>query len=182
IHAEDKKELDEKIITKALNNLRDDEHDGTVLGVSKYTGKFLTILDKDINQVMLVLGTTGGGKTVTLRRFYQRAIVKGYPLIIVDGKPDEANIQYLQELASKHGREFFGFNCANNRHYDPLAHGGYTELKDKIVCLKDEWSSDYYRSIAEDYLQTTFQVLLKVGARLDLHSVVECLLYANLVA
>ncbi len=182
IHPDDIEEIGDKALTKALNNLRDDKFDGTVLGVSRHTGRYVTMPDRDINQVVLVLGTTGGGKTITLRRFYQRALTKGYPLIIVDGKPDEANIQYLEKLAEKNGRPFFGFNCANNRHYDPLALGGYTELKDKVVCLKDEWSSDYYRSIAEDYLQTTFQVLLKAGGRLDLNRVVECLVYKNLVA
>lgn len=182
IHPDDIEEISDKVLTKALKNLRDDKHHGTVLGVSKRTGKYVTIQDRDINQVMLVLGTTGGGKTITLRRFYQRALTKGYPLIIVDGKPDEANIKYLEKLAEQNGRPFFGFNCANYRHYDPLAHGGFTELKDKVVCLKDEWSSDYYRSIAEDYLQTTFQVLLKAGGRLDLNRVVECLVYKKLVA
>jgi len=182
LHPDDIEEVSEKVITKALKNLRDEKHNGTVLGVSKHTGKYVTIPDRDINQVMLVLGTTGGGKTITLRRFYQRALTKGYPLIIVDGKPDEANIKYLEKLAEQYGRPFFGFNCVNNRHYDPLAHGGFTELKDKVVCLKDEWSSDYYRSIAEDYLQTTFQVLLKAGGRLDLNRVVDCLVYKNLVA
>jgi len=181
IYADNMQEISDKTLVKTINHLDDDEHDGTVLGVSKHTGKYLTIPDKDINQVMLVLGTTGGGKTITLRRFYQRALRKGYPLIIVDGKPDDGNIQYLQNLAEQNDRPFFGFNCANNRHYDPLAHGGFTELKDKIVCLKDEWSSDYYRSIAEDYLQTTFQVLLKAGSALDLNRVVECLVYTNLV-
>lgn len=181
LHPDDMEEVSEKVITKAVKNLRDDKYNGTVLGVSKHTGKYVTIPDRDINQVMLVLGTTGGGKTITLRRFYQRALTKGYPLIIVDGKPDEANIKYLEKLAEQNGRPFFGFNCSNNRHYDPLAHGGFTELKDKVVCLKDEWSSDYYRSIAEDYLQTTFQVLLKAGGTLDLNRVVDCLVYKNLV-
>lgn len=51
-------------------------------------------------------------------------------------------------------RQFFGFNYDNFTHYDPLANGDASEIKDKIISLKDQ--SDYYRSIAEDYLQTTF--------------------------
>ena len=173
-------EISDEAVDQALKKLREDDHDGTVLGVSRYTGKYSVIADRDINQVMLVLGTTGAGKTITLRRFYKRAITKGYPLIVVDGKPDEENIAWLKALAEQYGRRFIGFNCGNYLPYDPLANGGYTELKDKIISLKDEWSSDYYRSIAEDYLQTTLEVLIKVKKSFDLRAVVDCLNYAEL--
>ncbi len=181
VHPDDLVEIKEKVVNKALERLRDEDHNGTVLGVSKYTGHYVVLPDRHINQVALVLGTTGGGKTVTLRRFYQRALMQSYPLIVVDGKPDDANISWLKQMAEKNGKPFFGFNCENKLHYDSLAHGGFTELKDKIICLKDEWENDYYKSIAEDYLQTTLEVLLKSGANLDLKRVVDCLTYTSLV-
>lgn len=181
-HFDEEIEIKEKVLNKKLKILREEDYKGTVLGVSKYTGQYVVVPDRDINQVALVLGTTGSGKTITLRRFYQRAILKGYPLIIVDGKPDDENIKWLSNLAQKYGRNFFGFNCGNKCHYDPLKNGGFTELKDKIICLKDEWENDYYRSIAEDYLQTTLEVLLKLNLDIDFKLIIDCLTYKNLVA
>jgi hypothetical protein len=168
-------------IKVAFKNLEKKVFDGTLLGISKFTGREVMIADAVVNQVVLVLGTTGGGKTITLRRFYERAIQSNQPLIIVDGKPDEENIAWLRSAALKANKVFMGFNCENHLHYDCLANGGFTELKDKIICLKDEWSSDYYRSIAEDYLQTTLEVLLELGNPFDLHKVTECLDYTELV-
>lgn len=176
----DVKELNDQAITRALKKLNDFHSNGTVLGVSKYSGNPVVVPDRFINQVALVLGTTGSGKTVTLQRFYQRAMLQGYPLIVVDGKPDEKNINWIMQCAKKNGRRFIGFNCGNYLPYDALAHGNFTELKDKIICLKDQWENDYYRSIAEDYLQTTFEVLLRSGGNLDLKRVVECLSYNQL--
>ena len=180
IITEEKPELDDNKIEKALKKLDDAQHDGTLLGVSKYTGDAVSINDRDVNQCALVLGTTGSGKTVTLRRFYQRAITKGYPLIIIDGKPDDENINWLTRQTLKYERPFFGFNCANYLPYDPLSNSGFTSLKDKIISLKDQWSSDHYKSIAEDYLQATFQILLQEGKQLDLKRVVDCLSYEKL--
>jgi hypothetical protein len=161
-HLHVRKELSDKKLESALKRVDESRYDGTVLGVSNYTGAPVVLPDNYINQVLLVLGTTGSGKTITLRRFYKRAITKGLPLIIVDGKPTTENIQWVQALAEKHNRKFYGFNCGNYAHYDCLSDGGYTELKDKVISLKDEWENDYYKSIAEDYLQAVFQVLSKL--------------------
>src|SRR3990167_9117753 len=163
-----------------FSSLNNQKEEGTLLGISKNTQQMVIIPDRAINQVLLVLGTTGSGKTITLQRFYQRAVNKHYPLLIIDGKPTSENIKQIFTLAKKSNQPFYGFNCGNFYHYDCLAHGGYTELKDKIISLKDEWSSDYYRSIAEDYLQTTFEVLLKSKEAFDLKTVVDCIEYETL--
>ncbi|BBB14770.1 type IV secretory pathway VirD4 components-like protein [Candidatus Rickettsiella viridis] len=164
---------------KRLTRQNKKNEDGTLLGISA-TKEAVIIPDAAVNQMALVLGTTGGGKTITLRRFYQRALQKTYPLIIVDGKPTQENVTWLQKKSQDYQRAFYGFNCGDYHHYDPLAHGGYTELKDKLISLKDHWENDYYRSIAEDYLQTTFEVLLTLKKNFDLKTIVNCLDFQEL--
>jgi hypothetical protein len=71
-------DIKDSVVSKTLERLDEkceENYDGTVLGVSKTTNRAVGLPDKFVNQLVLVLGTTGGGKTITLRRFYQRAIV-----------------------------------------------------------------------------------------------------------
>jgi conjugal transfer pilus assembly protein TraD len=174
-------DISNKQLDKIISRLPDAE-DGVLLGVSKQTGQPVVVPDHYVNQVVLLLGTTGSGKTITLRRFYQRAMQKKYPLIIVDGKPTQKSVEWVMKGAQQQGQPFYGFNCAKYHHYNPLAQGGHTELKDKIISLKDHWESDYYKKIAEDYLQTTFEALLNSGQSFDLKKVTQCLDYTVLAA
>lgn len=174
-NSEQKKELTSHQIKRQLEKLQDVRFDGTLLGVSKWTGKPVVIPDKDVNQMLLVLGTTGAGKTVTLRRFYQRALIQGYSLIILDGKPTAESVAWIKQRTLLAKRPFYGFACDEYRHYNPFAQGGQTELKDKIMTLKDKWENDYYKSVAEDYLQTTLEVLLSANDAITLEKIVTCL-------
>jgi len=177
---EDSSDLPQIKLTALLDKLKEEKHDGTLLGVLKSTGQPAFLSDQYVNEVVTVFGTTGSGKTITLRRFLSRSIKAGYPTIFIDGKPTDENINWVKALAEKTGRPFYGFNCGNFMGYDPFSDGGFTELKDKIMSLKDDWSSDHYKSIAGDYLQAVFEVIFKLGKAPDLKTVVDCLDYNQL--
>jgi type IV secretory pathway TraG/TraD family ATPase VirD4 len=174
------KKISRNRIDRILQKTKDEDYDGIVLGASLITGKRVIMPDYYVNQLVLVLGTTGAGKTITLRRFIKRALLKGYPLIIVDGKPTTENVNFAANLAKEHNRTFYGFNCGELNSYNPFSHGGYTELKDKIITLKDRWDNDYYRTVASDYLQTAIEVLIKSGQEITLRSIASCLEFENL--
>lgn len=155
-----------------------EDGDGSELGSGTH-GRF-AVPDSWLNKMLLIVGTTGSGKTTTLRHFYRRAIREGYAVIAIDGKPDQSNIEWIRREAEESGKNFNGFNCADFCKYDFLSSGGETELKDKIIALKD-WESDYYRSLSEVYLQTVFRLLRQRGGGFALSDVIRLLDYAELV-
>jgi hypothetical protein len=154
------------------------------LAVSLKNGKLVDVSNKQLNHILMVVGTTGGGKTVTLTHFYRRAIATGMPLTIIDGKPDDNTIHELARYAQSKGVPFYGFNVANFCKYDFLSDGSPTVIKDKIISLKNEseWSSDHYRSLAEMYLQTAIEVLQATENKLTLSALVDVLDVDELLA
>ena len=152
--------INQRAVNIALSKLKSFNENGIVFGVTTQDRKPVIMPDDNLRRGLFVLGMTGAGKTVSLRAIYERAIKSGIPLIIVDGKPDEnENIPYIRNLANNSGGDFYGFNCENNINYNPFATGDYTELKDKIMSIKDDWSSDHYKTLAGSLLQTTIEIL-----------------------
>lgn len=144
--------------------------------------RYLT--DKMLNEMFLALGTTGAGKTILLRNLYARNIMLNNACVVIDGKPDPKNIRFLEDLALKYEVPFYSFNCCENYTYDFLNNGTPTELKDKIIGLKDErdWDSDYYKTQAETYLQTALEVLKKVKDKITLDDVIDSFDFKSLKA
>ena len=140
--------------------------------------------DKMLNEMFLALGTTGAGKTILLRNLYARNIMLNNACIVIDGKPDPKNIRFLEDLANKYEVPFYSFNCCDNYTYDFLNNGTPTELKDKIIGLKNEsdWDSDYYKTQAETYLQTALEILKKVKDKITLDDVIDSFDFKTLKA
>ncbi|MEW5763300.1 MAG: helicase HerA-like domain-containing protein [Bacillota bacterium] len=142
--------------------------DGALLGTEKGTGKPVIITDREANQHVFLVGTTGSGKTTTLMNFVESAVTRGLPLVLVDGKGDPAFAGAVKILCERHGRDFRRFSMRGpSCRYDPLAHGGVTELKDKLLYLT-EWSEPHYEALAGRYLQFVFRVFERAVMRPDL--------------
>jgi hypothetical protein len=147
--------------------------DGSLLGVDKMSGRQVVLSDQEANTHTLVLGTTGSGKTVTVLNMVESAVDRGLPVLYVDGKGDQALAESVVEYAWSQGRPAYLFSLAGpSCRYNPLASGGYSAKKDRIIELR-EWSEDHYRKLAEGYMQTVFKVLEAVGIKTDLLTVAD---------
>ena len=141
---------------------------GTILGVNQYTGNYAVLADTVANLHTLLVGTTGSGKTSAVSNVIESAVLRALPLLFVDGKGDLALAHRVRDYAEQHQRPFYLFSMVGDSvRYNPLASGGFTAKKDRIIELR-QWSEDHYRKIAEGYLQTVFQLLERMQQRVDL--------------
>ena len=62
--------------------------------------------DEELNQHMLIIGTTGAGKTNTILNFVDSAISRNLPCVYLDGKGSVDLIDKLRSLATKYNRVF----------------------------------------------------------------------------
>jgi type IV secretory pathway TraG/TraD family ATPase VirD4 len=119
----------------------------------------VALTDRAANQHTLVLGTTGSGKTVTICNIVESAIARGIPLIYIDGKGDYDLASRVAQCGQRQGRPVSLFAMKGESvAYNPLAVGGFTSKKDRIIELR-EWSEEHYKKLAEGYLQSVFKVM-----------------------
>lgn len=137
---------------------RADVMDGTLIGMNAYGGKTV-LTDKEANQHALILGTTGAGKTVTVCNIVESAINRGIPVIYIDGKGDDHLAGRIGAYTGQMGKKASIFSMhKEDITYNPLATGGFTSKKDRIVELR-EWTEKHYKKLAEGYLQCVFKVM-----------------------
>ncbi|WP_443660943.1 TraM recognition domain-containing protein [Clostridium algidicarnis] len=134
--------------------------DSILLGETTSSEDFF-VTSKELNAMCLVVGATGAGKTECIKTILELALKNNHPIIIVDGKGDPKFPNEYAEACKKYNRNFKLFSCDINSslHYNPLRHGLYTELKDKLIDIF-EWSEEYFKIQAERFLQGVFKMLL----------------------
>lgn len=143
------------------------------LGSEGITQQPVSLSRKDMNLHTLILGTTGSGKTNTICNIMEHAITQGDMLIYVDGKGDLELAKNVQHYTELHNHSFYLFNMIGcSCHYNPLKTGGSTSKKDRIIELRT-WTEDYYRKLAEGYMQTVFNVLEAAKVPIDLSTLAQ---------
>ncbi len=163
-----------KVSSRMMKRLERAEHpeDGTVLGLD-HEGGIVKVSDRELNGHCLVLGATGAGKTTTIMNFIESAAGRNIPLIIVDGKGELEFAERVKKIAERFGRDFKLFSMkGDSLHYNPLRHGNFTEIKDKLISIT-EWTEPHYKLMSERYLQSAARVLMEAGEGIDLVNVAE---------
>lgn len=164
------KERIQRLMTKIKHSAA---QDGTILGIDRLTGNEVILDDQNANLHTLVVGTTGSGKTTGIGNIVESAILRQLPLFYVDGKGDLNLARRIQQFAKSQNRPFYLFSMVGESlKYNPVAFGGFTSKKDRIIELR-HWSEDHYRKLAEGYLQTIFKILSKIKIDVDLHTLAK---------
>ncbi len=105
----------------------------------------------------LILGATGAGKSTTLLTLLTEQARRGRPVVAIDLKGSPTFAAELRGAARAAGREFIQWHPDGGAHWNPLAVGNATELKDKLLGT-ERFTEPHYRRAAERYLQIAIQV------------------------
>ncbi len=144
-----------------------------VLGVDN-RGRLVRLGDDELSAHGLIVGASGAGKTTTLLTILTDQVRRGGPVVAIDMKGSPSFVRELADAAAAAGRPIKVWTLDGGAHWNPLAHGNATELKDKLI-RTEHFTEPHYMRAAERYAQTVLQVL--TAARPDrpptLHEVVE---------
>ena len=141
-----------------------------VLLGTDHSGRAVTLSDRQLAAHALIVGASGAGKSTTMLGILAAQIERGRPVVAIDMKGSPAFAEALERAAAAAGRGLRIWSPDGPGHWNPLAHGNATALKDKLIGT-EHFSEPHYQRAAERYVQTVLQVLHARGpgipARLD---------------
>ena len=178
---EKKSELDikkENRINKYLEKISSQTHDETTTMIGADYENIETVKINDNAKHIIIAGTTGAGKTVSIANFIESAMQKNHPVFAIDGKGDLGNgsmLNYMQSLSKKYNRKLYVINFvepSNSDYYNPFKGAGMTEAKDMLIGMTD-WSEAHYKVNTERYLQQLIKILNIKKIPLDLNTIIK---------
>jgi Type IV secretion-system coupling protein DNA-binding domain len=119
---------------------------------------------------MLVVGATGSGKTVTQTWIAVRAIERGVGAVVIDPKGDRAMRAALARAAHRCDRRLIEWTTQGPAVYNPFAHGGETEIADKLLA-GERFSEPHYLRQAQRYIGHVVRALRGAGFEVSLQAV-----------
>jgi conjugal transfer pilus assembly protein TraD len=131
--------------------------DGAVVLGRDAAGGEVLISDRQLSAHALILGASGAGKSTSLLQILTDHIGRGTPVVAIDMKGSPAFAGTLAGAAASAGRPFALWTPDGGAHWNPLAHGNPTELKDKLIAT-ERFTEPHYQRAAERYVQTVLHV------------------------
>jgi hypothetical protein len=139
-------------------------------------GRAVGLTDLQLGAHALVVGASGAGKSTTLQTILADRIARGHPVVAIDMKGSPSFAEALAAAAHDAGRPLRIWTPEGPSHWNPLADGGPTALKDRLIAA-ERFSEPHYQRAAERFLQTALRLLdaAHPGVPTTLHEVVAAL-------
>jgi hypothetical protein len=142
-----------------------------LFGTEFSSGRWAYLTYNQLTHHLIVIGTTGRGKTQTVLNIVEAAILAGFPLVYLDGKGDQELVARVRAFAKLHNRKFYLFDPTNlpaSCAYNPVATGTYTQRADRVIAMRDVYSEAHYRILNEGFMITVFKIMEYSGIPVDL--------------
>jgi conjugal transfer pilus assembly protein TraD len=121
-------------------------------------GRAVALRERQLAAHSLIVGASGAGKTTTMLTVLAAQIRHGDAVVAIDMKGSPAFAAQLRAAAEAAGRGLRVWTPDGPGHWNPLAHGNATSLKDKLIA-SERFSEPHYQRAAERYVQTVLGVL-----------------------
>jgi|TARA_B100000749_G_scaffold280077_2_gene274650 hypothetical protein len=157
------------------------DKDAIPVGVSLKDHRVMTLPLEQFTRHTIICGSTGEGKTSSMKAMLKHAFIHGDPVIIIDPKGSETDIEEIRNYAIKYGKlaeEFKLFSLARpeqSKSYNPLKYGTPEQKKTKVVNAFN-LNHEYYGSVARDYVGTLSDVFSFLGREFTLRALEEALI------
>jgi len=164
ITTKDFKAIDQKIFKSLLSP----NPEMALIGYSMKHNEGVYLSKNERVKHTVIAGSTGSGKTTTLKSLFIDAMRNNYPVLIIDPKGNVDTINEFKNLIKKYSKEprdleiFSLISPDSSYRYNPLKRGSSVQIKDRLMsCL--EWSEQYYKNQSSTYVGQVIHLFKELG-------------------